>query len=230
MAGARQAPASGTERLFGDGTFAFPSRRGRIVAVGSGRSGQRDRRRLAAAAQHGTGARPVAHHDAHRHEPAPCRARRRAVPGDAPCRRRGARPAAGHARPRRDRARHRGAARHAERAPAAGLGVRADPLVGREQLRRADVRPGAARHRSDLGPARGQGDAGPRDGAAGRQPRLRPVAGRHRHRRLRLLGPRTHAGRSRDVLRACCRAARLAGLGRDAAARRRGPDLRGRAR
>ena len=45
------------------------------------------------AAQHGAGARPVAHHDAHRHEPAPCRARRRAVRGDAPQGRRGARPA-----------------------------------------------------------------------------------------------------------------------------------------
>ena len=31
------APASGTERLFGDGTFAFPSRRARFVAVGTGR-------------------------------------------------------------------------------------------------------------------------------------------------------------------------------------------------
>jgi len=33
----RESPASGTERLFGDGTFAFPSGRGRIVAVGPGR-------------------------------------------------------------------------------------------------------------------------------------------------------------------------------------------------
>ena len=30
-------PADGTERLFGDGTFAFPSGRGRFVAVGTGR-------------------------------------------------------------------------------------------------------------------------------------------------------------------------------------------------
>ena len=46
----------------------------------------------------------------------------------------GAGPRAGHAGARRDGARGGGAARHAQREAAAGLAVRADPLVGREQL------------------------------------------------------------------------------------------------
>ena len=180
---------------------------GRASSPSRAGSRGRDVRGLAVGAEHGTRARPVAHHDPHGHQPAPRRARRRALPGDASRRRRGAGPRAGHARARRDGARHRAAARHAERAAAAGLGVRADPLVGREQLRGPHRRPGAARHRSLLGPARGQGDAGPRDpvpvgATTGSCCRGGPARGRPA-----LLGARAHAGRLRDVLRARCASA-----------------------
>ena len=154
---------------------------------------------------------------------APRRARRRAVRRDAPRRCGGAGPRAGHAGARRDGARRGAAARHAERGPAAGLAVRADPLVGREQLGGPHRRAGAAAHRSLLRPARGQGDAGAhrplcRSATTASSLSRRPVPTH----RPRLLGARAHAGRdmqrsSRSTRRprelertgasACCRRA-----------------------
>ena len=135
-------------------------------------------------------------------QPAPRRARRRAVRRDPPRRRGSAGARAGHAGACRDDAR-RGLLRvHVERRAAAGHAVRADPLVGREQLRGPHRRAGAAGHRSAFGPARGQGDAGPHRAAAREPLRLRPVAPALATRRARLLGARAHAGRIRDLHRA----------------------------
>jgi assimilatory nitrate reductase catalytic subunit len=152
-----RSPASGTERLFGDGAFAFPSRRARLVPIGHGRLANGPRQ-IGPSCSTRVAWRPVAHHDAHRPEPSPCRACVRAVCGDAS-------PDAmalglgGHAGPRRNGARiavlRVGSAR-----TAAGLAVCAHPLVGREQLGGPRLRAGAARHRSLVRPARGQGHAG----------------------------------------------------------------------
>ena len=87
-------------------------------------------------AQHRPRARSVAHHDAHGPQPAACGARQRTVrrAQSERCHRAGACP--GPAGAGDDALRRSPAARHAERGAAAGLAVRADPLVGREQLRR----------------------------------------------------------------------------------------------
>ena len=69
----------------------------------------------------------------------------------------------------RNRAWLRSLARPGQPGPAAGHAVRADALVGREQLRGPHRRAGAAGDRSVLRPARGQGDAGAHRAAARRR-------------------------------------------------------------
>ena len=116
--------------------------------------------RLPAASQHRPHPRPVAHHDAHRHEPAARDPSAGAVRRGA-SRRRPAR-SAGRRRlcARRDRARRLHREGRRDRGPAAGLAVPADPLERRHRLLRARRRSRRALHRSLFRPAGGQGDAG----------------------------------------------------------------------
>ena len=153
-----------TARLFADGGFFTPDRKARFVAIAPPRLAAAGLGRLAVPAQHRPHPRPVAHHDAHGALAAPLHPHRRAVRGD-PSRRRGPPGAgAGHAGQGRHAARHRHPARPRQPRPAAGHAVRADPLVGREQLRRPHRRAGAAGHRSRT--------------PASRRPRPRPRASR----------------------------------------------------
>ena len=143
-----------TERLLGDGRFFTPDGKARFVAIAEPRLSSPCLADVAVRSQHRPRARPVAHHDAYGALPTPLEPYRRAICRD-PSRRRGADGSrAGRAGARYVQiwcgdgtcaGQQRAAARHA---------FRADPLVGREQLRRAYRRAGARGNRPILGPAR----------------------------------------------------------------------------
>ena len=152
--------------------------------------------RLSVPPQHRPHPRPVAHHDAHRQEPAArrriCRSRSsRCIRDDAG--------ACGLS----DGGFARVATAHGacvlkvdgQRRPAARLAVRADPLERRDRLLRARRRAGRAAHRSLFRPAGSQGDAG-RD-RAGRVLAARLRAARARRSRCRP-EPGGRASRSPD--------------------------------
>ena len=107
-----------------------------------------------------------------------------------------------------------------------GTAVRADPLVGREQLGRAHRRAGAAGNRSVLGPARGQGDAGAHRPARRQPLRPGPLAPAAQAYRPRLLGSGAGLVRARPALRPRCAGRRLAALAAHHAARGRHPHVR----
>ena len=162
-------------RFFADGGFFTPDRKARFIAPEPPALARADDRAISAAAQHRPHPRPVAHHDAHRHEPAARRASAGAVRRGASAttpRAPGSSTAASRAsRPRMAPASSRSSVSEGQQR---GLAVRADPLERRDRVVGARRRSGRAAHRSVLRPAGSEGDAG-RD-RAGRLSRMRGFA------------------------------------------------------
>ena len=148
-------------RFFADGGFFTPDRKARFIAPERPALQETTVERVSAAAQHRPRARPVAHHDAHRPEPAARRASAGAV-------RRSASGRCAQAHGLSDGGFARVATPHGacvaqgrrQRRPAAGLAVRADPLERRDRLVGARRRSGRAATDPLFRPAGGQGDAG----------------------------------------------------------------------
>ena len=189
--------AKPTERLFANGQFFTKDRKARFVAIAPPRLAAPVSQDWPFGAQHRSRPRPVAHDDAHGPLAAPLHPHRRALRGDASRRCGAPGPGAGAAGRGGDGTRHRHPARAGQPLPAAGQPVRADPLVRREQQRRAHRCAGAAGHGPVLGPARGQGDTCPRCALCCRQLRAAAVAPAVVAPRIVLLGARAHAVRPR---------------------------------
>ena len=170
---------AGESRFFADGGFFTPDRKARFVAPEPPALREATVGRLPVPPQHRPHPRPVAHHDAHRPEPAArpriCRSRSsrsiRTTPTAAGLTDGGFAHVVDAARRLRAQGRR-------QRRPAAGLAVRADPLERRDRLLRARRRSRVAAHRSLFRPAGSEGDAG------------RDRAGRASAARLRADAPR----------------------------------------
>ena len=217
-------PAAAPSGCSASGTFAFPSGRGALRRRGPGRLANATG--AACPFLLNTGRVRDQWHTMTRTgvEPAARRARRRAVRGGAsrpmPRPRLAAGACSPASRPRTGQAVLRVMLSEGQQP---GSRVRADPLVGREQLRRR----ASARWCSPMAdPFSGQPEA------KATPARVTAIAGRHamgsscrgggaRYRRLRLLGPRAYAGGLRDVLRARRGARELERMVPDVAARRR---------
>ena len=130
----REGDAAGDARFFADGGFFTPDRKARFIAPEPPALRDDDQRPNIRCAQHRPRARPVAHHDAHRPEPAARRASRRSRSSKSirPTPRRiGLATAASRAsRPRMAPCMLKVAP---QRRPAARLAVRADPLERRNR-------------------------------------------------------------------------------------------------
>ena len=152
--------ASRSARFFADGGFFTPTARRASSRRSRPRCSEKTTARLSPAPQHRPHPRPVAHHDAHRPEPAARRAPAGTVRRGASGRRHALRPRRWRLRARRQPPRRLHPQGRDQRRPAARLALRADPLERQHRLVRARRRSGRAADRSVLRPAGGEGDAG----------------------------------------------------------------------